>query len=177
MDNGAKSIAAVIIVIIIAVGGYAIFHKSYSPPASSSTNSSSQSNVPSVNNAVVITKTDARLGKYLADPAGKPLYTYNADTSGVSNCTGSCLARWPAYQATGSTTNLPTDISTITRADNHQTQYTYKGMPLYYFVSDSNRQVTGDGVENFSIAKPSAAASSQPAQTPAQNNTSSGNPY
>ncbi len=177
MNNGAKSIIGAIIVVVIAAGGYAIFHKSPNPPASTSNNSVGQNTSPSVNNAVVITKNDSKLGKYLADPSGKPLYTYNADTSGVSNCTGSCLARWPAYLATSSTASLPADISLITRTDDHQLQYAYKSMPLYYFVSDSSGRVTGDGVENFTIAKPSATSSSQSNQTPAQNNTQSGNPY
>jgi predicted lipoprotein with Yx(FWY)xxD motif len=179
-----KSILAVIIVIIIVlVGGYAIFHKS-NKPASTNTNTSTsnQSNLPSVNNAVVITKTDSKLGKYLADPSGNTLYTYNADKTGVSNCTGGCLTDWPVYQDKGSTTGLPSGISTIKRTDNGQTQYTYNGMPLYYFTGDSQGKVTGDGVEDFSVAKPAASSSSTqstPSSTSSSpsSNSSSGYPY
>ncbi|HTB48698.1 MAG TPA: hypothetical protein VK712_01300 [Verrucomicrobiae bacterium] len=112
------------------------------------------------------------------------LYTYGADTSGTSNCTGSCLSSWPAYQDTGSTAGLPTGISTIKRTDNGEIQYTYNGMPLYTFVGDSSGQVTGNGVSNFSVAKPAAASASQPATTPAASssaqstsNSSSASPY
>jgi predicted lipoprotein with Yx(FWY)xxD motif len=102
---------------------------------------------------IVQTKTDSKVGQYLADPAGKALYTYGADTTGVSNCTGSCLSTWPIYKAT-STTDLPANVTIITRSDGG-TQYAYKGMPLYYYVGDTSAgMVTGDGVGDFHSAKP-----------------------
>jgi predicted lipoprotein with Yx(FWY)xxD motif len=170
-----KSIVGVIIALIVVVGGgYAIFHKSSKPESTASTTSksSTKSNAPAVNNAVLITKTDSAVGQYLADPSGKALYTYDKDASGISNCTGSCLASWPAYVDKGATTGLPAGVGTIKRSDNGQVQYTYNGMPLYYFVSDSTGQVTGDSVENFSVAKPAAASSSQPASSPSAGSSS-----
>jgi predicted lipoprotein with Yx(FWY)xxD motif len=189
MKKSNSIIIGVIVLIVLAGAGYAIFHKSpKSAPATAS--NSTASTAPAVNNAVLITKTSSSVGQYLADPSGKALYTYNSDSSGVSNCSGSCLANWPAYQDTGSTTNLPTGVSTITRSDNGQVQYTYMGMPLYYFSSDSQGQVTGNGVENFTAAKPSSSATTQPttstqpastpsssSSTPSSNNSSSGSPY
>lgn len=178
-----KAITGVIVVIILIVGGILIFHKSPTKTVNSSSNSpsnntSSKAQVPAVNNSVVLTKTNSSLGQYLTDPSGRALYTYNADTSGTSNCTGSCLTNWPAYQDTGSTSNLPSGISTIKRTDNGQIQYTYNGMPLYYFVSDSNGQVTGNGVENFSVATPSTASTSNSTSSGASSNSSSsGYPY
>jgi predicted lipoprotein with Yx(FWY)xxD motif len=161
-----KAIIAIIALIIIAGGAYAIFHESSGPAANDGSKSagsnrpaqtaktSGQDDTAAVNNAVLTTKTNPSLGQYLTDPDSKALYTYNADTKGVSNCTGSCLSAWPAYVDEGSTTGLPAGVDTIKRTDNGQIQYTYKGLPLYYFVSDSPGQVTGDGVENFSVAKP-----------------------
>jgi predicted lipoprotein with Yx(FWY)xxD motif len=183
-----KTVLAVLIVIIIlAVGGFAIFHKSNKPATNNTqktqTSSTTKSNLPSVNNAGFITKTDSKVGKYLADPRGNTLYTYVADKSGVSNCTGSCLANWPAYQDKGATTGLPSGISTIKRTDNGQTQYTYNGMPLYYFTGDSQGKVTGDGIENFKVAKPAASTSSSqpttstPSPSSSNSNSSSGYPY
>lgn len=176
MRKTTSLIIGIIVVIVLVVGGFALFHKSNAP--SSRSTSTKQSSAPAVNNAVLTTKTDSSLGQYLADPSGKPLYTYNADSSGVSNCTGSCLSNWPAYQASGSTANLPSGVSTITRTDNGQTQYTYNGLPLYYFTGDSVGHVTGNGVENFSIAKPANTSSStspaspttaQPSSSPTNN--------
>ncbi|MEJ0073406.1 MAG: hypothetical protein WDN27_05000 [Candidatus Saccharibacteria bacterium] len=158
-----KPIVIVIVAVIVIIGGaFAIFHKSSKPATPSAAKTSAQNNAPAVNNAVLITKTDSTVGQYLADPSGKALYTYNADTNGASNCTGSCLTAWPAYVDKGSTSNLPAGVSTITRSDNGQAQYTYNGLPLYYFVSDGSGQVTGNGVQNFSVAKPAAASSSSP---------------
>lgn len=179
MTKGAKTAVAIVIVIVVVIGGYALLHKSSKKnnTTASTNSSSSQSSLPDVNNAVLVTKTDSKLGKYLADPNGNALYTYNSDTSGVSNCTGSCLASWPAYQDKGSTTNLPAGVGTIKRTDNGQTQYTFNGLPLYYFVSDTSGQVTGNGVQNFSVARPATpqTSSSSSSNSSSGSSSSSGN--
>lgn len=176
-----SAILALVIIIVLGGGAYALFHKSGKPANTSTTSSKSDANAPAVNNAVLITKTSPSLGQYLAEPDGQALYTYGSDSSGVSNCTGSCLASWPAYQATGSTANLPAGVGVIMRSDNGQTQYTYNGMPLYTFVSDSKGQVTGDGVSNFNVAKPAAPASASQSgtsgSTDSSSNPGSGNSY
>lgn len=168
MKKGPTLGIVIIVLIILIGGGYALMHKSSKKPvaasAASSTSSKTSSNAPAVNNSVLVTKTSSSLGQYLAEPNGQPLYTYGGDKNGVSNCTGTCLATWPAYQDKGSTTGLPAGVSTIKRTDNGEIQFTYNGMPLYTFVSDSNGQVTGNGVTNFTIAKP-ASSSSSPSST------------
>jgi len=62
--------------------------------------------------------------------------------SGVSNCTGGCLANWPALTIPAG--NTPTGgagvtgtLGTIVRADNGATQVTYDGLPLYFFANDA----------------------------------------
>jgi predicted lipoprotein with Yx(FWY)xxD motif len=115
-----------------------------------------------VNNAVLVTKTSPSLGNYLADPSGRALYTYGGDTAGLSNCSGACLMAWPAYQATGSVSSLPAGVGTIKRSDNGETQYTYQGLPLYYFASDSGGSVTGNGIENFRVAVPASTPAPAP---------------
>lgn len=178
MKKSSTITLAVIVLIIVVGGGYLIFHKS--SPSTASSNSNSQT--AAVNNAVIITKSNSSLGQYLAEPSGQALYTYAADTSGVSNCTGSCLASWPPYQDKGSTSALPTGISTIKRTDNGDIQYTYNGMPLYTFIGDTNGQVTGNNVMSFTLAKPAASTSSSPStststqSTPAGSTTSSSTP-
>jgi predicted lipoprotein with Yx(FWY)xxD motif len=174
MKKNTTVLIGIIIVLVVLVGGYAIFHKS-SPKTISITQ---KINASAVNNAVLATKTSASLGQYLTEPSGQALYTYGSDTSGVSNCTGSCLASWPAYQDKGSTSGLPSGIGTIKRTDNGEIQYTYNGMPLYTFVGDTNGQVIGNGVSNFSVAKP-AASTAAPSSTSTQStsNSSSSNAY
>ncbi len=158
MGKNSKIVLIIVIVIVVAGGAYMLLHKSNKSTTASK--AATSTNAPAVNNAVLITKTNSSLGQYLADPSNKALYTYNGDTSGVSNCTGSCITAWPAYVDKGATTGLPSGVSTIKRTDNGQTQYTYNGMPLYYFASDGSGQVTGNGVQNFTVAKPAAASSS-----------------
>jgi predicted lipoprotein with Yx(FWY)xxD motif len=155
---------ALVVIVIVVVGGYAIFHKSPKTPTTStyltpSSNSATtqtggsyrDTSSAAVNNAVLVTKTNSNVGSYLADPSDNTLYT---DGTATSNCAGPCLSAWPAYQDKGATTGLPTNVSTVTRSDNGEIQYAYKGLPLYYFGSDSPGQVTGNGVSGFSVAKP-----------------------
>ena len=160
MSRNTKMLIGLVVLVIIAGGAWAIFHKS-SNSTSNNTNSSTYSaasnsvpNQPVQSANVIQTKTDPTLGQYLATSAGLPLYTYKLDTAGVSNCTGSCLSSWPAYTATSSVVNLPANISTIKRTDDGSIQYTYKGLPLYTFTSDSVNNVTGNGIANFQVAKP-----------------------
>jgi predicted lipoprotein with Yx(FWY)xxD motif len=104
---------------------------------------------------VVITKTDAKLGDYLADTDGKALYTQGQDpVTHISSCTGTCLDIWPIYNAS-SATKLPANVSTLQRKDNGKLQYTYKAYPLYYYAGDTSAgMVTGDNVSNFRLARP-----------------------
>jgi predicted lipoprotein with Yx(FWY)xxD motif len=95
--------------------------------------------------AVVVADDD-----YLVGPTGLTLYTFDNDTDGVSNCSGQCLANWPALTTPA---DLPPmgdgadgALATIARADG-ATQVTYDGQPLYYYVGDSKPDdKTGDGV-------------------------------
>jgi len=172
MKKNSSVLVGLLVVMIIAIGGFLLLHNSSQPKPSSS---SAKSTAPAVNNAVLLTKTDSSLGQYLATPDGMPLYTYDKDASGVSNCTGSCLAAWPAYQNTGSTSGLPDGVGTIKRSDNGQLQYTYHGMPLYTFVSDSKGHVTGEGVDSFRLAKPSASPSSSSTSAPSNSSSQTTN--
>ena len=163
-----KSIGIVIVVIVLAVGAFLLLHKSATPHTTqaASTSNSTQTKTSTTNSAIILTKSNSTLGSYLTDENGNPLYTYAADTANVSNCTGQCLVEWPAYQDKASTTNLPEGVSTFKRTDNGQIQFTYRGMPLYYFVDDHNGQVTGNGKDNFNIAKPTTSSSSNSTQQP-----------
>jgi predicted lipoprotein with Yx(FWY)xxD motif len=154
-------IAAVVAIIVVGGGSYLIFHKSSNNPGSSSSTSNYSSNSSSQNppassntsSSIIQTKTDANVGQYLADANGNALYTYGADTAGVSNCSGACVASWPVYAPTSSSASLPTNVTVIKRSDG-SSQYAYKGMPLYTFSADSAGHVTGNNVANFHIAKP-----------------------
>jgi len=157
---------AVIVILVAFVAWYAFHIKNstnntldkaantqISPPQNNSKNSKSSA---SINQPapVLVVKTNPTLGDYLADINGKALYTYNQDSANTSKCNSSCLAVWPAFKVTSSSASLPANVGTITRSDG-TIQYTYKKMPLYYYTGDTAAgQVTGDGVNGFSVAKP-----------------------
>jgi predicted lipoprotein with Yx(FWY)xxD motif len=152
-----KGTWATIIIAILIVAGvvYAVVHKPAKTTTTSNTTTSSQSTKPKTTTTaqVIQTKTASGVGSYLADSNGNALYTYSADKQGVSNCSAACLYNWPIYDASNAPATLPANVTVITRSDGDK-QYAYKGLPLYTFTSDSSGQVTGDGVENFHVAKP-----------------------
>ncbi len=155
MKKTGPKIIGVIVIVLVLVVIYAVFHKPMKMmPSASTTSSTSTTQSTAINNAVLVTKSNSSVGQYLANPSGDTLYTYSGDSTGVSNCSGSCLSNWPAYQDKGSTSGLPTNVSTIKRSDNGEIQYTYKGLPLYTFIGDSQGQITGNGVSSFYVAKP-----------------------
>jgi predicted lipoprotein with Yx(FWY)xxD motif len=83
---------------------------------------------------------DTALGTVLVDGAGKTLYVFTADAAGKSNCTGDCLANWPALISDAAPTlgaGLDAaSFSTITRDDGTK-QVAFHDLPLYYFAGDT----------------------------------------
>jgi predicted lipoprotein with Yx(FWY)xxD motif len=78
--------------------------------------------------------------KALVDGKGRALYLWEADTNGMSTCTGACAAAWPpvtvsgtAQAGSGVTQSL---LGTVKRDDGTE-QVTYNHHPLYYFVGDT----------------------------------------
>lgn len=99
---------------------------------------------------VTVNLADTSLGSVLADGDGRILYVFTADAEGVSNCSGDCLANWPALlsatvPALGAGLDAG-DFAVIARSEGGS-QVTFNGMPLYYFVGDTAPgQTTGQGV-------------------------------
>lgn len=85
-----------------------------------------------------------------------PVYTFGGDTiANQSACTGGCLAIWPAVAPPAGALTAP--WASFVRSDNGQQQLSYNGKPLYTFVSDSALMATGDGFQNFHLARPLAS--------------------
>lgn len=150
-----KSTLYVVVALVVVLGlGYVGRHKIKSmlgmnPPAPvvQTTDTSASPSAASGSDNIYMTKTDTAKGKYMTDFAGMTLYTYDKDTAGVSTCIGTCAKAWPPYSS-GATAQgtLPANISVITRTDGSK-QFAWKGMPLYYFASDSKAgDLSGDGV-------------------------------
>ena len=93
------------------------------------------------------------------------LYTFDNDVagSGVSNCTGTCLATWPALTVAAGDTptggaGVTGTLGTITRTDNGARQVTYNGLPLYFFVNDKAPGDTNGIYTNWRAITLAAAA-------------------
>jgi predicted lipoprotein with Yx(FWY)xxD motif len=105
----------------------------------------------------------ATFGTVLTGPNGMTLYTHAGDSATESTCTGSCATAWPPLTTTGQPTaasSVTGQLGTATRADG-TTLVSYNGLPVYFWQGDTKAgDVTGDGVEGFSVAtvKASGAA-------------------
>ena len=103
----------------------------------------------------VVTTATTSLGPVLVGPNGLTLYTHAGDSATASTCTGGCAAAWPplAGPATGGA-GVSGTFATLTR-DDGSVQATYNGLPLYGWKNDTKPgDVTGQGVNGFSVAKP-----------------------
>ncbi len=79
----------------------------------------------------------------LADIKGRTVYTFDKDATNKSNCSGGCLAAWPAFTARPEAT--ATGEFGIIEA-NGARQWTVNGKPLYYFAGDAKPgDRNGDG--------------------------------
>ncbi|GGA35480.1 cupredoxin domain-containing protein [Paenibacillus physcomitrellae] len=103
-------------------------------------------------------RTDAKLGRYLADSQGRTLYFFSNDAGNLDACQGQCLATWPFLDSDQLQIPAglnPSDFTLVTHA-NGTKQWMYKGWPLYRFIKDSKAgDVLGEGVNGiWTAAKP-----------------------
>ena len=101
---------------------------------------------------------NVNFGSILTDSEGISLYFFSDDTKDTSECLDGCLNIWPVFYSENIVVDSGLDLAdfeTITRTDG-SFQTTYKGWPLYYYVSDVNPSDTlGDNVgDEWFIAKP-----------------------
>ena len=103
--------------------------------------------------------TNATFGTILVGTDGKTLYTRAGDGATLSTCTDQCAVSWPpltvtqGQQAVGGP-GVDGMFAALTRPDG-TLQATYDDRPLYYWHGDrSAGDVTGDGIDGFSVARP-----------------------
>ena len=125
---------------------------------------------PAEESATVFVRVDPTLGPFLTDPNGMTLYLFTNDTeSGVSSCYDDCAAAWPPFTA-DEPLELPGavdgELTTIQR-DDGTTQVAYNGIPLYYFIKDTEPgQTTGQGVGEVWYVVPPGMQFGDPANAP-----------
>jgi predicted lipoprotein with Yx(FWY)xxD motif len=95
----------------------------------------------------------SRLGKILVDGKGITLYDFPPDKGTTSVCYGACAALWPPLLTHGKPVagrGVHASLLGTTKRKDGKLQVTYRGHPLYYFVSDRKPgQTTGQGLNQF----------------------------
>lgn len=123
-------------------------------PTASATVSATPSGAPTV-----IAMSAGSAGTIVvAGATQRTVYTFGNDRPGVSNCSGACLAAWPALSvAAGQTPSAGAGVTgalgTITRADG-SIQVTYNGLPLYMFHNDHQPGDTHGNYTGWNLVKP-----------------------
>jgi predicted lipoprotein with Yx(FWY)xxD motif len=120
------------------------------PTASPSASASASASAGETADATVLVAV-SDLGDILTDADGNTIYFFANDTEGVSNCSGDCLANWPAVEADDEPVageGVDAELGTIER-DDGTVQLTVNGFPAYSFAGDeaagdTNGQGVGD---------------------------------
>lgn len=143
----------------IAAAGCGGSSSSSAAPASGTTASSGSSgsygyggggSSSSSSSAVTVKTASSPLGTILVDQDGKTLYLFEADSMNKSNCSGGCLALWPAVMADGKATAGSGVSAGMIGTAAGSSQVTYAGHPLYWFSGDTAAGDTnGEGLTDF----------------------------
>ncbi|MCW2548275.1 MAG: hypothetical protein JWN96_2735 [Mycobacterium sp.] len=184
MKHPRISIAAAVIAVGATVGGFTLASSgsdstaAYGAGASQSATGSPAAAPPS-RSATVQTATATVLGireTILVDANGLPLYTYQGDTATTSHVTGQLAALWPPLMS-GAPTARGSVGSLTSVATSNGEQVADNGHFLYTFVEDTPGHVTGQGVQNFFVARAGAPPAAPGSDTPAGSQSSSGYGY
>lgn len=109
---------------------------------------------------VTVKTKHTSLGTFLVNSSGKTLYLDQGDKPPHFACLGGCLKAWPPLKATGTLKAgggaKQADLGTVKGPGGKMV--TYKGHPLYTFVSDTSANPTsGEGVNGFFVVSPSGS--------------------
>jgi predicted lipoprotein with Yx(FWY)xxD motif len=95
----------------------------------------------------------SRVGRILVDKKGITLYDFPPDRGTRSVCYGACAALWPPLTTQGKPVagrGVRASLLGTTKRKDGKVQVTYRGHPLYYFVTDRKPgQITGQGLNQF----------------------------
>jgi predicted lipoprotein with Yx(FWY)xxD motif len=96
---------------------------------------------------------NSRYGRMLFDGNGRALYLFTREHGSTSRCYGACAKAWPPFlvrRAPAARRGVDADLIGTTRRRDGRRQATYRGHPLYYYVTDRRRgQVTCQDVTEF----------------------------
>jgi predicted lipoprotein with Yx(FWY)xxD motif len=103
--------------------------------------------------SATLTVHNSDYGRILFDGSNRALYAFTRDKPGKpSTCYGACAAAWPPYIVSGKLTagaGTKRSLVGMTRRRDGKRQLTYRGWPLYYYISDGVGQVLCQNVREF----------------------------
>ena len=95
----------------------------------------------------------SQFGRILSDGRGRALYIFTREKTKKSRCYGDCAVAWPPFLTKGkprAAGGTRSKLLGTTRRRNGKLQVTYRGKPLYYYVTDTKPgQVTCQDVDEF----------------------------
>ncbi len=118
--------------------------------------------------STVVTTKHTSLGTILVTSTGKTLYADSGDKPPHFACTAGCLQAWPPLKAAGALKATgaakAADLGKVKGPAGEMV--TYKGHPLYTFVSDTKSgQTSGEGVNGFYAVSPAGSMVKNAAKT------------
>jgi predicted lipoprotein with Yx(FWY)xxD motif len=93
------------------------------------------------------------LGRVLVDGGGRTLYLFEKDPGRTSTCYQACATVWPPLLTTSRPRTAKGALASLlgtTRRNDGTLQVTYRGHPLYTYVTDTRRgQTAGQGLDQY----------------------------
>jgi predicted lipoprotein with Yx(FWY)xxD motif len=101
---------------------------------------------------IEITTADSEFGTVLFGSDDRAIYLFDKETTDRSECYGACAEAWPPVVTDGQPVaggEVDSKLLGTTERDDGETQVTYDGRPLYYYVDDPPGEILCHNVEEF----------------------------
>jgi predicted lipoprotein with Yx(FWY)xxD motif len=121
-------------------------------PAETAEARSDTAAAPAARRGPLLKLRDSQFGPVLFDGRDRALYLFTRDRGKTSRCYGGCAVAWPPFYAKGrprAGKGVDADLLGTTTRRNGRRQVTYKGQPLYFYVSDPKGQVLCNDIAEF----------------------------
>ena len=99
-----------------------------------------------------ISTGESQFGEVLFDRDQRAIYYFDKEKTSTSECYGDCAVAWPPVLTDGEPKafgNAEDKLLGATKRKDGQTQVTYDGRPLYYYVDEPAGQVLCHNVDQF----------------------------
>ncbi|MER6789590.1 hypothetical protein ABT330_34105 [Streptomyces sp. NPDC000658] len=180
----AATIAAAATAVAALAAGCGSSGSSGSSSSSTSSSPPAGSSAPATGGSGTLQTRTTSLGRILVDGSGRTLYLFEADTGTTSHCYGGCAQAWPPDTTTGQPSAHGLNAALVGTAprNDHTTQVTYDGHPLYRFAEDAKPGDTaGQGSTAFGgawyVLGPDGAPITGAAPSPSTSGPGGGNGY